>query len=137
MELLNKFSWITSERKIQTLNDFQIIQKTTKNLKNNMTEKYNIGFAMHKQVMTVRGGTAHTKNGLNTPLALPLKKTPSAPTFTNQNFPGPPFCNFFTFFQVPLYWRGCLPCKHYRHCIKICLIHLLQSTDTYSKTLTQ
>ena len=48
-----------------------------------------------------------------TPLILQLTmKIPLSSPFTNENFLGSPFGNFFAFFQVPLCWRGaegCLP----------------------------
>ena len=89
------------------MNDFPIIQQTTKNLKNNITEKYNIGFCYAQTSHDrQRGYSPHQKWFQHSPAPPPPKKTPSAPPFTNQNFQGSPFCNFFYIFPGPSLLEG-------------------------------
>ena len=61
--------------------------------------------------MAGRGGTDPTKNGPNTHLPPPqlITETPSAPSFTNQNFLGSPHLQFFSFSQAPPCWREGVP----------------------------
>ena len=68
-------------------------------------------------IVAGRGGAVPTKNGPNTPCPNPHPPppplTPQIPTLSNQNVPGPPFCNFSAFSQVPSCWRERGACHVY------------------------